>query len=583
MPNAVTKTIRRRSLHGDPTALPGQLHDIVRRVYAARRVTTAGELDYSLGRLHPTDSMGQLDQALELLVGALREGRRIVVVGDYDADGATSCALAVRALRALGAAWVDYAVPDRTRHGYGLSPALVAEVAAKAPGLIVTVDNGVSSVEGVRAARAQGIGVLVTDHHLAGDELPAADAIVNPNLPGDAFPSKHLAGVGVIFYVLLALRSRLRALGWFAAAGIAEPNFGALLDLVALGTVADVVPLDHNNRILVAQGLSRIRAGRGCPGVQALVEVSGRGRHSLAASDLAFAVGPRLNAAGRLDDMSRGIECLLSDDFDQALTIARQLDELNRERRRIEAQMKEQALAHLDRLPLDRDGAGPVGLCLFDADWHPGVVGILAGRVKDLLHRPVIAFACDGDSDIKGSARAVPGFHVRDALQAVAARHPGLILRFGGHAMAAGLTLPRQGFDTFAEAFDREARQRLGEHDLAAVLDTDGEIPAHQLTVDLAEQLRAAGPWGQGFPAPLFDGDFEVVDHRMVGEKHLKMVLRGCGGQRTIDAIAFYTPATVLPPRGTPVRLAYRLEVDEWRGRRAAQLIVEHFESPPAP
>jgi single-stranded-DNA-specific exonuclease len=449
------------------------------------------------------------------------------------------------------------------------------------------VDNGISSVEGVRAAKALGMRVLITDHHLPGAELPAADAIVNPNQPGDDFPSKNLAGVGVIFYVMLALRSHLRTTGWFTEKNIPEPNLARLLDLVALGTVADVVPLDHNNRILVAQGLKRINSlpplpageGRGegqaaqyCTpslGIHALLEIAGRKPGSLAASDLGFVVAPRLNAAGRLTDMSLGIECLLTDNEAAAFDMAKQLDTLNRERRTIEAGMQEQALEALDKLHLDGDL--PHGLCLFDESWHQGVIGILASRIKDRVHRPVIAFAKANDDEIKGSARSVPGLHIRDALDAVAAHHPGLLNKFGGHAMAAGLSLPRAHFETFRTAFADEVARHLSADDLTGKVLTDGELLAEDMTMELAQSLRAGGPWGQGFPEPLFDGQFEVLGSRVVGEKHLRLT-QG----RSIEAIAF-NRAALQPPAGSRVEAAFRLDINSYQGNQTLQLVIEYL------
>ena len=484
--------------------------------------------------------------------------------------------MAVRGLRALGARDVGYLAPNRFEFGYGLTPEIVEVAAARAPDLLITVDNGISSIEGVAAARARGIPVIVTDHHLPGEHLPEAAAIVNPNQPGDDFPSKCLAGVGVMFYLLVALRARLRAEGWFAARGIEEPNLARLLDLVALGTVADVVPLDRNNRILVSQGLARIRAGRAHAGVRALLDVAGRDASRLVAADLAFAVAPRLNAAGRLTDMTLGIECLLCDDERRAREMAATLDRLNRERRGIEADMRSQAIAQVERLHLDDAEGLPFGLCLFDPEWHQGVVGILAARIKEQLHRPVIAFAPDNGDLLKGSARSVPGLHIRDALDAVAARHPGLISRFGGHAMAAGLTLARDALEPFRAAFDAEVRRHLSERDLRGTMLSDGALEAHDLGLELARALREAGPWGSGFPEPLFDGEFEIVEQRVVGEHHVKLKVKPRGDAARIDAIAFNAAADW--PAERTLRLAYRLDVNLFRGQEAAQLIVEHAE-----
>lgn len=573
------KIIQRRIVpeqHNLPDSLPAAL----RRIYAARNVSCAEHLSYTVERLHALSALTGLEQATALLCKALSDRKRILIVADFDADGATSCALAVRALRLLGAYDVRYVVPNRFEYGYGLTPEIVAVAAEQAPDLIITVDNGISSVEGVQAAKARGIRVLITDHHLPGPALPPADAIVNPNQPEDGFPSKNLAGVGVIFYVMLALRTKLRETGWFKDQGLSEPKLAELLDLVALGTVADVVPLDHNNRILVAQGLARIRQNYCNAGIRALITVAGRQQERLVASDLAFAVAPRLNAAGRLEDMSLGIECLLCDDFDAALVIANRLDELNRERRTIEAEMQEQALTSLAAMQLDRD-ALPSGLCLFDANWHQGVVGILASRLKDRLHRPVIAFAEANEDELKGSARSVPGLHIRDALDAVAARHPGLVTKFGGHAMAAGLTLRRADFDAFSAAFDAEVRRHICVSEMQGFLYSDGELTVDQLCLEFAETLRAAGPWGQGFEEPVFDGVFNVVSRRVVGEKHLKFVLRASNGENLIDAIAFNVGNKVDPAsleNSDCLHIAYKLDVNEYQGKRSMQLLVESIQ-----
>jgi single-stranded-DNA-specific exonuclease len=573
------KIIVRRDCIEDAHSLPDDMHPVLRRVFLSRRLRSAAELRYGLDALLPCDALKGIAAAAALLSTALRAQQRLLVVADFDADGATSCAVAVRGLRLLGAEDVRYVVPNRFAFGYGLTPEIVAVAAEQHPDIIITVDNGISSIEGVKAARARGIRVLITDHHLPGAVLPEADAIVNPNQPGDAFPSKHLAGVGVMFYVLMALRARLREEGWFRQRGLAEPNLAQLLDLVALGTVADVAALDHNNRILVSQGLARIRAGRCCEGIRALIGVAGRDPRQLVAGDLGFAVGPRLNAAGRLEDMSLGIACLLSDDAAEAGVMAARLDELNRERRLIEAEMQEQALAALAALRVGEEDPGlAVGVCLFQEAWHQGVIGILASRLKDRLHRPVIAFAAAGDANLKGSARSVPGLHIRDALDAVAARHPGLLSKFGGHAMAAGLTLPREHLGPFSAAFDAEVRRHLAPEDLRGVILSDGELLPDDLGLELAEALRGAGPWGQAFPEPVFDGAFEIVNRRTVAERHLKLVVRAAGHQRLLDAIAFNGEGMV-PADAARVRLAYRLDVNDYRGRRSAQLLVEHIEA----
>jgi single-stranded-DNA-specific exonuclease len=559
-------------------ALPASLHPVIRRIYLSRQASHAEDIDLDLARLLPPGQLRGLDEAVALLHAALAQQQAILIVADFDADGATSCALAVRALRAMGAARVDYLVPNRFEYGYGLTPEIVSLAATRHPDLLITVDNGISSNSGVAAARAAGMRVLITDHHLPGNALPDADAIVNPNQPGDEFPSKNLAGVGVIFYVMLALRARLRAEGWFRDRNIPEPNLARLLDLVALGTVADVVPLDRNNRILVSQGLKRINQQQACPGMLALLKVAGRKPGALAASDLGFAVAPRLNAAGRLTDMSVGIECLLTDSESRAQELARELDRLNRERRTIEADMQTQAIDILQKLHLE-EGSLPPGLCLFDEGWHQGVIGILAARIRERTHRPVIAFAPANDTEIKGSARSVPGLHIRDALDAVAARHPGLLSRFGGHAMAAGLSLLRGQFDDFRQAFAEEVARHLDTSDLRGEIHTDGELSAGDFTLDLAQQLRDAGPWGQGFPEPLFEGVFDVVERRAVAEKHLKLYLRAEGQPRPIEAIAFRALEGGELPAWPQVRAAYRLDINEYQGTRSVQLIVEHLEA----
>ncbi|MGQ7817573.1 single-stranded-DNA-specific exonuclease RecJ [Metapseudomonas furukawaii] len=565
----------------DPRPLPEKLPDLgdlpplLTRLYAARGVQSADELDKSLARLIPYQRLKGIDAAVDLLVDALAQRQRILYVGDFDADGATASCVGVLGLRMLGAFHVDYLVPNRFEYGYGLTPEIVAVALKRHPDLLVTVDNGISSVEGVAAAKAAGLKVLVTDHHLPGPELPAADAIVNPNQPGCDFPSKSLAGVGVIFYVLLALRARLRENGWFARAGIKEPNLGELLDLVALGSVADVVPLDANNRILVHQGLARIRAGRARPGLKAILEVAGRQASRITSTDLGFILGPRLNAAGRLDDMSLGIECLLCEDEALARDMAAQLDALNQDRKAIEQGMQREALAQLKNLPIEDM---PFGLCLFEPEWHQGVIGILASRLKERYHRPTIAFADAGDGLLKGSARSVPGFHIRDALDAVAARHPGLITKFGGHAMAAGLSLPVEHFGAFAAAFDAETRRQLCEEDLTGRLLSDGQLGIEEFHLELARALRLAGPWGQHFPEPLFHGVFQIVQQRLVGERHLKLVLKSECGALQLDGIAFNIDREQWPnPTVRWAELAYKLDVNEYRGQESVQLMVAHI------
>ena len=560
-------------------ALPDELHPLLRRLYANRGITDPAELDLALGSLADYHALGGMDQAVALLAGCLTAQRRILVVGDFDADGATSSALLVRALRRFGAEHADYLVPNRFEYGYGLTPEIVALAAERKPDLIITVDNGISSHAGVSAAKAFGMQVLVTDHHLPGATLPEADAILNPNLKGDAFPSKNLAGVGVVFYLLTALRASLRESGWFTTRGLPEPNLAEHLDLVALGTVADMVQLDRNNRVLVAEGMRRIRAGRCIPGIRALMEVGKRDLKRLAPSDLGFTVAPRLNAAGRLTDMSLGIECLLTDDPVRAQQLAERLDELNRERREIETRMREEAFAVLAHLDFDEDdGALPVGLSLFSPDWHQGVVGLVASKVKDKVQRPVIAFARAEDGSLKGSARSVSGMHIRDALEAISTRHPGLIAKFGGHAMAAGLSLEEARFQEFRAAFDAEARRWLDGSDLAGVLHTDGELEAGSLTLECAELLREAGPWGQGFPEPLFDGEFRLLERRVLGGSHLKLMLEHASGAPRCEAIAFGQTGEHIPVACTQVRIAYKPDVNEYRGERRLQLLIEHIE-----
>lgn len=575
-----TPRIERRELAGDPDRLPPEWHPVVRRVMAARNVRSADELDMRLSGLHAPEELGGMDAAVPLLAEVLAQRGRITVVGDFDADGATGSALAVRALRGLGAADVSYVVPNRFAHGYGLGPGLVRDALVPLkPDLVITVDNGVSSVAGVEAARDAGMRVVVTDHHLPGNTLPAADAMVNPNLPGDPFPSKSLAGVGVVFYLMAALRSHLREAGWFSP-DRPEPELGALLDLVALGTVADLVPMDRHNRILVEQGLRRIRAGRAQPGVTALIRVAGRDPARITTADLGFAVGPRLNAAGRLEDMSHGIECLLEQDPTRALALAQRLDGINRERRTVQHAMQAQAEEALASVAGNlRTADLPWGVSLFEPGWHPGVVGLVASRVKDRLHRPVVAFAPgeSGSDELKGSARSVRSFHIRDALAALDARHPGLVTRFGGHAMAAGLTLPRRALAEFREAFDREVRDQLAESDLERIILTDGELDSEHFRLDLAERLRIAAPWGQGFPEPRFDGVFRVADRRTVGGAHLKLRLEPEAGGRTLDGIAFQMTEEDLGGAAR-IRAAYALDVNEYRNRRSVQLRIEYLE-----
>ena len=556
--------------------LSDDYHPVVKRVLGARGVFDAAGLDTSLDGLHKTDSLSGIDAAVALLEAALVANNRILIVADFDADGATSCTVAMRALKAMGADQVFYIVPNRFEYGYGLTPPIVELAATHDPDLLITVDNGISSIDGVVAARRAGIDVLITDHHLPGATMPRANAIVNPNQPGDPFPSKALAGVGVIFYVMLALRKRLRERNWFSKQGLDDPNLASLLDLVALGTVADVVPLDQNNRRLVAQGLARIRAGRSQPGITALLKIAGVTQNRLGSLDLAFALAPRLNAAGRLADMSLGIECLIGDSAVECDRIAIALDKLNRERREIESEMKIQAVAMVDDMGLNDAAALPYGLCLHDELWHQGVVGIIASRIKERYHRPVIAFAPADDGQLKGSGRSIAGVHLRDALDSIAAQNPGLLEKFGGHAMAAGLTLAAPALEMFSAAFDREIKRQLGGQEIKPEITTDGDLEAEDFTLDLAEELAEAAPWGQQFPEPLFDGSFVVLEKRIVGETHLRMQLRPFGGSVTINAIAFGAADEPWARSADAIHAAYRLSVNDYRGTRSLQLIVEY-------
>jgi single-stranded-DNA-specific exonuclease len=543
---------------------------LLARLYAARGVADAAQLDYGLASLAPVSSLDNVSDAVDLLLA--HKDDRIIVVGDFDVDGATSTAVMLRCLRAFGFADVDYLVPNRFEFGYGLSPEIVRVAAEQSPALIVTVDNGISSLDGVREAKGFGIDVLVTDHHLPAEELPGADVIVNPNLPGSRFASRNLAGVGVAFYVMAALGRRLEQDGLAGASKIAA----RYLDLVALGTVADVVPLDHNNRILVQQGLNRIRAGQTVAGISALLTQAGRVLSRTVSTDLGFAAGPRINAAGRLEDMSVGIECLLTDDPGVAGQHAAELDIINKERRQIEAEMREQAFAYVESLDNRR---WPSCVCLFEPSWHQGIVGLVAARVREKCHRPVIAFARESDGLLKGSARSIAGVHARDVLEAVSGTHPGLILKFGGHAMAAGLTIAESGYEVFADAVAAQLDRLYPQADFSGAIESDGVIANKDIErwgglLPVARALRDAGPWGSGFPEPMWSGDFELLEQRTVGENHLKMRLRPVRGDTVVDAIAFNQAGPAY--RGV-VQLAYRLDVNEWQGRESPQLIVEQI------
>ncbi|GAB3384455.1 single-stranded-DNA-specific exonuclease RecJ [Lysobacter fragariae] len=557
----------------DAGVWPEGFPNLLARLYAARGAVNADQAQPRLANLLPPDLLGGLDAATALLADAMANDRHIVVVGDFDCDGATACAVGVRGLRMLGARRVSHAVPNRVVHGYGMTPGLVEDLAALQPELVVTVDHGIACHAGIAAAKARGWDVLVTDHHHPAETLPSADVIVNPNQRGDAFPSKALAGVGVMFYVLLALRRRLRDAGHFADA---VPDLSALLDLVAVGTVADMVPLDVNNRALVSAGLRRLRTGQGCAGLNALIEVAGRDPSKLTASDIGYAIAPRINAAGRLEDMALGIECLLTDDVTQARDIAATLSEINSERRAVQQQMTDEAERALDTIALDDTISERIAVCLFDADWHPGVVGLVASKMKERLHRPVIAFAPvePGSDRLRGSARSIPGFHIRDALADIDARHPGLIERFGGHAMAAGLSLSLSALPAFEQAFRDCAARWLTAEQLQAEIVSDGELQVAEFNRRHAELLRDAGPWGQAFPEPQFDGEFEVLNSRVIGERHLKLEL-GHAGLR-LNAIHF-GGWDGQRPTGR-IRIAYRLEPDDYRGGDAVQLVVVHRE-----
>ncbi len=587
-------TVITRRPEVDINLLPDSIPARLRHIYLNRNISDIAQLDRSAKGLHSYQELHGIQRAVELLFAAINHHQRIIVVGDFDADGATSSALSVLAIRMLGSSNVDYLVPNRFEDGYGLSPEVVDQALALGAEVIMTVDNGVSSLQGVSYAKQQGLIVVVTDHHLPGHELPIADAIVNPNLQSCAFPSKALAGVGVAFYLMLALRAHMRQLNWFAKNQLSEPNLAELLDLVALGTVADVVALDDNNRILVHQGLQRIRAGKARAGIQALIEVSKRDAKRLVASDFGFALGPRINAAGRLDDMSFGVELLLCNNIHAARRMASELDGLNQTRREIEQGMKQEAMAFCERLIHGKDQLGnaselPFGITLFQADWHQGVIGILASRIKDEFHRPVIAFA-DGGEDaqgqavIKGSCRSIAGLHMRDVLDEIDTQNPGIILKFGGHAMAAGLTIVKEKYSLFSQRFDQAVRRHIGEEALQGVILSDGELLPEEFAMHTAEMIRAGGPWGQAFPEPIFDGQFKLLHQKLVGEKHLKMMVeplfKGHPTNIMLDAIAFNVDLRRWPDAAAKtVNLAYRLDINEFRGNQSLQLMVEHLQA----
>ncbi|EAB2698802.1 single-stranded-DNA-specific exonuclease RecJ [Salmonella enterica] len=568
------RQLRRRE--ADETAeLPADLPPLLRRLYASRGVRSARELERSVKGMLPWQQLSGIDNAVEILYNAFREGTRIIVVGDFDADGATSTALSVLGMRALGCDNISYLVPNRFEDGYGLSPEVVDQAKARGAQLIVTVDNGISSHAGVAHAKTLGIPVIVTDHHLPGDTLPDAEAIINPNLRDCEFPSKSLAGVGVAFYLMLALRTFLRDKGWFDERNIVPPNLAELLDLVALGTVADVVPLDANNRILTWQGLSRIRAGKCRPGIKALLEISNRDPQQLAASDLGFALGPRLNAAGRLDDMSVGVALLLCDNLGEARVLASELDALNQTRKEIEQGMQAEALILCEKLERSSETL-PGGLAMYHPEWHQGVVGILASRIKERFHRPVIAFAPAGDGTLKGSGRSIQGLHMRDALERLDTLYPDLMIKFGGHAMAAGLSLEEHKFEQFQQRFGELVTEWLDPALLQGEVISDGPLSAAEMSMEVAQLLRDAGPWGQMFPEPLFDGRFRLLQQRLVGERHLKVMVEPVGGGPLLDGIAFNIDTTCWPDNGVrEVELAYKLDINEFRGNRSLQIIID--------
>lgn len=570
----MNKVIQRRAMS---TIMPVCDDPLLDRLYRSRHIQHAQELDHRLQSMHSPFLLNGIESAVEIL--AISRDKKIVIVGDFDADGATSTALMVSALRQLGFTNVNYLIPNRFEQGYGLSLPVAEMAIAQQVDLLITVDNGVSSLEGIAFLKTRGVQVIVTDHHLPGDELPNADAIVNPNLTDCQFPSKSLAGVGVAFYVVLALRAKLREMGIFDAK--TQPGFTDLLDLVALGTIADVVPLDQNNRILAYQGLARIKASQCRYGIRALAEVANKNLSQLTASDLGFSIAPRLNAAGRLDNMSVGVELLLAESMETARALALELDGLNQTRKEIEQGMKQEALEICRKLTAlqGKDNQLPLGVALYQSDWHQGVLGILASRIKDQFHRPVVAFAQDSEGILKGSARSVEGLHIRDALEQVHQRYPDMILKFGGHAMAAGLSIRAELFEQFQHAFNRVVSEWLGDDELKGTLWTDGELEPTLMNVQTAEKLRAAGPWGQAFPEPVFDGEFKVLQQRLVGERHLKMLLEPKQGGQLLDAIAFNVDTRYYPDKSIQTaKLVYKLDINEFRGNRDIQLLVDYIE-----
>ena len=562
----------------DNINLPDLIHPVLKRVYASRNIKSSKDLDYSLSSLIPFEQLSGINDAVILLQEMLEQKKRMLIIADFDADGATSCALAIRGLTTMGAKDVIYVVPNRFEHGYGLSPEIVDVALDYDPDLIITVDNGISSICGVEYARKNGVKVLITDHHLPAKELPNADVIINPQLANDKFPSKNLAGVGVIFYILLALRAKLKQEYWFENNNIDYPNLANFLDLVALGTIADLVPLDKNNRTMVAHGLKLIKNNKSKPGIYALLNQAGRQLSKLTSSDLSFAVAPRLNAAGRLTDMSLGIECLLTDDEDDAIKIAGKLNRLNIERRKIQDNMQEEALAELEKYLQDTSGEIPYGICIYDKDWHQGVVGILASKIKEKFNRPAIVFAKENEGVLKGSARSISGLHIKDVFDEIATLHPELILTFGGHAMAAGLTIKESQYSNFSNIFNKYANQYISSDKLEDEYLTDGELSDEDFTVPLAQAIQDAGPWGQSFPEPTFAGQFKILDKRVVGENHLKLKLQLRGNSATLDAIAFNMTDTNWPPETQQIISTYRLGINDFQGNSQVQLFLEHIE-----
>jgi len=556
-----------------------ELPPILQRIYAQRGISNEEEINHSLAKALPPGELLNVEAGVELIYRCMQKDQHILIVGDFDADGATSTALFIRALHSFGYSNASYLVPNRFEFGYGLTPEIVEVAAVSQPALIITVDNGISSIEGVLAAKSKGIDVLITDHHLPGNELPKADVIINPNQHDDDFPSKHLAGVGVVFYVLMALRTLLREKNWFLDKQLQEPNLAQFLDIVAVGTVADVAKLDYNNRILVDQGLRRIRADKCCAGIRALLTVAGKKLFRISSTDLGFVVGPRLNAAGRLEDMSLGIECLLTNDESYANELAKQLNDLNEERKQIEQEMQKQALEALKSNKFENINAQQFGIALYEKDWHQGVIGIVAARLKEKFHRPVIVFAQSNESELKGSARSIPGLHIRDAIDLLATRYPALINTFGGHAMAAGMSIPIEKYEEFSSAFNEIIEELVTPEQLEAILLSDGELKENELSLDIAELLFKAGPWGQGFPEPVFDGVFTVNDHRIVGKHHLKLNLTPKDGRQKIEAIAFNIEKHQWDEESNEVRIAYQLSINEFRGSRTPQLVIQYLES----